>query len=177
MKHLTPIIAAAALALTLTGCATMSASECATANWQDLGHKDGQHGYPLSHMDERRQDCAKNGVSLNSDQYQAGYKAGILEYCTPSNGQTVGLQGQVYLNSCPANLEPEFLSHYEAGKRVYRAKLHINELNQESTHKQHQLKKAQDDSTRQELRHDLRQLDHQLDRAREELRKLENNLP
>lgn len=153
----------------VSGCTTMSESECATADWHDIGIKDGRNGMPASYMEERRQDCSKDGISLDQKQYVAGRNTGILEYCTPQNGRLQGQQGRAYLNSCPANLEHDFLTNYEAGKNVYRAQRSVDDLNRQSEHVQLQLDKEKDGAKRQDLRKELREIDRQLNRAREAL--------
>ena len=164
------------LVASFSGCATMSESECATADWHDIGVKDGRNGMPASYMEERRKDCAKDGISLNEKQYIAGRNTGILEYCTPENARSEGQQGRPYLNSCPANLEHNFLTNYEAGKHVYSAKRSVDDLNRQSEHVQRQLDKEKEGAKRQDLRKELRELDRQLDRARERLREQEQKL-
>lgn len=164
------------LIISFSGCTTMSESECATADWHDIGIKDGRNGTPASYMEKRRQDCTKDGFSLDQKQYMAGRNTGILQYCTSENGRSEGLLGRPYLNSCPANLEHDFLINYEAGKLVYSAKRNVDDLNRQSEHVQHKLDKEKEDVKRQDLRKELQALDHQLNRARTKLTDEERRL-
>ena len=50
--------------LGLSGCATMSAEECATGDWHMIGFEDGSMGYTVDRLGQHRKACAKYGVYL-----------------------------------------------------------------------------------------------------------------
>src|SRR5690625_561949 len=160
----------------MSGCATMTESECATADWHDVGYKDGRNGKPRDYMQERSTDCAKRGYALDAKKYQAGRDQGIAQYCTAENGRSEGLKGHPYLDACPAQLERDFLAPYRAAKRVYDAQEKVDELNRQSDHLTHQLKKEKQGSKRQGIRQELREIDDKLSDARKDLRHEENRL-
>src|SRR5699024_1343215 len=96
--------------IAMSGCATMTESECATADWHDVGYKDGRNGRPRAYMEERRTDCAKSGYALEEKKYQAVRELGIVQYCTAENGLSEGLIGHPYLYAWPALLDLDLLT-------------------------------------------------------------------
>ncbi|WP_319784053.1 DUF2799 domain-containing protein [Oceanisphaera sp. IT1-181] len=160
----------------LTGCASMSKQECLTANWLDQGFRDGRSGQPLTRIVDHRQACTKVGVIPKDTLYFQGRDQGIVHYCTSENGLAVGRQGHPYRNACPAALEHKFLVSYKQGKQLYEAEQRIEALSQD-THQLELLLRDEDDrEQRRYLRHHIRGLDWELQRARDEQRYLERNL-
>lgn len=164
------------LLLLLSGCASMSEQECLTANWLDKGYRDGRNGLPLTLLAEHREACAKVGVVPDNTLYLRGRDRGIVEYCTPENARHEGRLGRSYRNACPAHLERNFLRNYEDAKRVYDAEQEVDRLNRRSSELERALRKEKDDSKRQYLRRDLRELDRDLNRARDNVRYEERRL-
>lgn len=166
----------AAAAVFVSGCASMSEQECLSANWLDQGFRDGRNGQPLRRFEEHRQACAKVGVRPDQRLYLQGREQGIVHYCTPENAFEEGRLGRQYRNACPAHLEHGFLLAYEQGKLVYDAEQRIEKLNRESRQLEQRLKTEKDKDNRQSTRQELRDVDRQLQRAREDLRYLERRL-
>ena len=170
------IIGLVIAALLLSSCASMSEQECLTANWQDQGFRDGRNGEPLTRIEDHRQACAKVGVIPDQRLYFKGRDQGILHYCTPDNAIREGRLGRAYRNACPAHLEHRFLQAYEQGKEIYEVEQHIEKLNTESKQLEQALRKEEDRDQSRYLRQELRDIDRQLQRAREDLRYLERRL-
>ena len=105
--------------LTLASCASMSKSECLYADWRAIGYEDGAAGAPASAVSSRRQACAKAGVTPDMSEYLAGRDAGLVEYCTPTNGFSAGENGASYSGACGRHDEASFLEQYRAGARLY----------------------------------------------------------
>jgi cell wall-associated NlpC family hydrolase len=101
--------------LFISGCASMSKSECASANWETRGSLDGQNGSPLSLLSSHAKACAKIGVSPNAELYRKGHANGVRLYCTPQNGLAEGRQNAQYNDVCPTDLEAPFLSSFVDG--------------------------------------------------------------
>lgn len=160
----------------ISGCASMSEQECLTANWLDQGYRDGRNGMPLSYLGDHREACAKVGVVPNTERYNAGRDQGILEYCTPENGRSEGRLGRSYRNACPAYLERNFLRSYEDGRRVYEAEQEVERLNSRASDLERSIHHEKDDRRRQDLRRDLREIDRELRRARDDVRYQERRL-
>lgn len=113
------IIAALSI-FALTGCATMSAEECLTADWRAIGYEDGARGAPVSAVSGRRQTCAnKAGVTVDMASYLDGRAEGLFEFCQPSNGYALGARGGAYNGVCNGPEEYDFISAYQAGKQLF----------------------------------------------------------
>lgn len=166
----------AVAAVFVSGCASMSEQECLSANWLDQGFRDGRNGQPLRRFEEHRQACAKVGVRPDQRLYLQGREQGIVHYCTPENAFEEGRLGRQYRNACPAHLEHGFLLAYEQGKLVYDAEQRIEKLNRESRQLEQRLKTEKDKDSQQSIRQELRDVDRQLQGAREDLRYLERRL-
>lgn len=115
---LTTVLACIAL-ISLTGCATLSKSECLTADWQIIGLEDGANGRPTSYIGNHRSACADYGVKPNLDAYLAGHKRGVDQYCTYQTGYNLGERGSSYNKVCPENQYAEFSSGYQKGRQAY----------------------------------------------------------
>jgi hypothetical protein len=107
------------VALLMSGCAGMSQKECAAADWQTVGYEDGVNGYSGGRIGQYRTACAKYGVTPDLARYQAGREQGLREFCRPANGYRIGTAGGSYAAACPADLEPAFLSAFNAGHELY----------------------------------------------------------
>ncbi len=117
--------------LALSTCATLNEEECQTANWAQLGQSDGAAGRPSNYVELHREACAKHGVPVNDQQWFTGWQVGIRLYCTPQNGLLVGRDGKSYQNSCPADMNLEFLNAYQVGKRVFDARKELTDARSE----------------------------------------------
>ena len=137
----------------ISGCSTMSADECATADWRTIGYEDGAAGLEASAISRHRKACAKHGVTANFDAYEAGRHEGLRQYCRPANGYKVGRKGTTYNGVCPRDMEDEFLAAYEDGYEHFR------------------LQKAV-----QDIQRDIRRVDRDLVGAHAELETLEIDL-
>src|SRR5690606_21857100 len=85
----------------LAGCASMSEEECLTADWYERGVLDGRRGEPGNYVHEHHEACAKVGVTPDNEAWQRGRSVGIRYFCTPENGERVGLEGRAYRHTCP----------------------------------------------------------------------------
>jgi hypothetical protein len=112
--------ALAAAVVGVAGCQTMSAEECAAADWRALGYEDAaQRG--ADRLLKRGEDCAKTGVSADAEAYQSGFAMGMREFCIPERGFVFARRGGVFEGACPADLEAEFRPAYLDGVRVRQA--------------------------------------------------------
>lgn len=170
------VIGLIAAAVLVSSCASMSEQECLSANWLDQGFRDGRSGQPLTRLQEHRQACAKVGVRPDQRLYLQGREQGIVHYCTPDNAVEEGRLGRQYRNACPAHLEHSFLLAYEQGKRVYDAEQRIEKLNRESRQLEQRLKTEKDKDSQRYIRQELRDVDRQLQGARDDMRYLERRL-
>jgi hypothetical protein len=114
-----PLIAL--LGFLVSGCASMDEDECLVADWRAIGYEDGVSGIAASHIGERREACAKHGVTPNFAAYQQGRDEGLREYCTPASGYRLGRKGRPLTAVCPSELHGDFRDAYKSGREIYQA--------------------------------------------------------
>lgn len=139
--------------LIFSGCATMGKNECLNAQWRNIGYEDGVRGYRATRLAKHRQACADYGISPDLDEYTAGRRLGLAEWCTAANGFYQGRRGRVYKGVCPPELEGSFLSGMNHGREVY-------SYNREIDKREKHLREAHDD---------LFTMDEEIDSLEEEL--------
>lgn len=166
------LFALTALAL-LQACSTMSADECRTANWRDVGLRDGLAGEPLALLDRRTKACAEAGVTANAPLYLQGRNQGLPEYCRLDNAARQGLQGKSYHGVCAAGIDAEFRRRHAMGLEVYRARADLRSMDQRRRTLEDRLAEARTDEERRRRREELRDLDHDQRRARDRVRDAE----
>ncbi len=161
----------------LSGCATLDEDQCRTANWHELGVRDGLAGKPASHLREHIKACSEYGVRINEAAYQDGRATGLREYCQLDNAIETGLKGKQYQGVCPASVDRLFQRYNEAAYEVYRLRAEIDRTNSSIDEKSQRLRdKKLDEDRRADLRRDIRDLDRRLDNLRDELRDRERTL-
>ena len=105
--------------IALTGCATMSADQCATADWRALGFEDGSRGETLVKAERREDACADHGYAMDRAVYDSGRHAGLALYCTSQVAYRLGESGRSYTGVCVAHDEEGFLAAYRHGLELY----------------------------------------------------------
>jgi hypothetical protein len=139
------LIFTAMFSLALGGCASMSAEECETANWQTIGFEDGANGLPGSSIARHRKACAKAGITADQSEYEVGRLAGLREYCQPGRGYDVGRSGSRYQGVCPAELEGDFLAAFEEGRFLYGLEQAVRDAENALRRVDRELEDARDD--------------------------------
>lgn len=116
-----------------SGCASLSKNECANANWDAIGYRDGSRGKSVSRFDTHEKACTKHGFKADFALYKDGHQRGLEEvYCKPGNGYRLGLNGRGYNNVCPAGAAPEFLAAYHYGRDIYKVQRSYDVLQQKA---------------------------------------------
>ena len=105
--------------LVIPGCATLSKSECRTADWRTIGLEDGSKGRLANYIGNHRKACAEHGVTPDLAQYQLGHAEGLNHFCTAQKGFQQGNSGYGYNGVCPDGLRSEFLAGYESGRELF----------------------------------------------------------
>ena len=114
------IVATILILLIGSGCASMSAEECLTADWEAIGYEDGAKGASVSAVTSRRQACAKSAsVTVDMAAYMTGRDMGLVDFCRPSNAYALGTRGGVYHGVCAGPEEREFVAAFESGRQLY----------------------------------------------------------
>lgn len=133
------------LIASLGGCASMSSDECANSDWTAIGYEDGSRGYTSDRFTNRRKACAKHGITADFQTYQDGRHRGLVEFCRPSRGFTVGANGGQYNGVCAADLEPEFLEAYHVGYQLYNLRAKVNNASTRIYQHERELKNVKKD--------------------------------
>ena len=106
--------------LSISACVTLksqlnSKKQCETKDLYQDGYNLAVQGVPESLFASYQIKCDKYGVKLNQAQYVKERTAGLKVFCSFETGYQVGLAGKPYHNTCPKNLELDFLRGYSAG--------------------------------------------------------------
>ena len=148
----------------------MDAKDCEYADWSALGREDALNGRSASMGAERAKECRQFGEPVNMRAYQAGFRAGLDDFCTPSSGAAYGDKGRYYSPGyCPAGMEAAFLSGYTPAYDRYKFREKVSELRSDiDSHERdiHKLRSQhdKDNSARiAQLEYELRRLHRQLD--------------
>lgn len=133
MRTIFITIAAAAGALSLGSCATLSEEQCLVGDWYSIGIADGEQGHAATRLSEHTEACVRHGVTPDSSAYFSGREQGLTRYCTPGNGFRLGSNGNSYAGVCPAALEADFVAAYSDGQIVWNAQARLNSLRNDRT--------------------------------------------
>jgi hypothetical protein len=128
----------------LSGCASMSADECAMSDWRTIGYEDGSMGYTADRLGNHRKACAKHGVAPDFEAYQTGRREGLRQYCQPSRGFNVGASGARYNGVCPGDMEPDFVDAYNRGHKLYNLRANVNRANSAVIAREAELERTKD---------------------------------
>jgi hypothetical protein len=134
-----------AFALLLSGCATLSESQCVASDWQTVGYSDGVAGIQSSRLLKHQNACVKHGVIPDREAYLVGWEKGVRRYCVPENGFNAGESGKSYTNVCPVELQESFHAAYQEGRQIYLAKSEIDGMNRQIAHKEQRLRQIEQD--------------------------------
>jgi hypothetical protein len=182
----------------LASCATMSPEECKVANWRDVGQRDGLQGEALSQLNDRAEDCAKGGVTINTQAYMQGRDEGLRSYCRVENAVPLGLSGGTYRGVCPGYIDAQFQMRFQIARAVHDLRSEVKNLDSRtdtlerrlrdanrseesrlrdaaSEEERKKVRKSLDDE-RREIREQLSETDRRLRHKRDELRAAEYDL-
>lgn len=158
-----------AVAAALAGCATMDAKDCEHADWAALGRTDALHGRSTSMGAERAKECRKYGDPVNMNAYQTGFRAGLVDFCTPAGGAAFGDKGEYYTRGyCPVGTEAGFLSGYTPAFERYQFREKVRSLRSDIDSRESEIRKlrsqkGKDNSAR------IDRLDSEIHRLRRQL--------
>jgi hypothetical protein len=144
----------------------MSVDECKTANWSDVGLRDGLAGRALSVLDDRVKDCAEAKVRVDTPRYLAGRERGLLDYCRLDNAVRVGLAGHSYAGVCAGG---EFGRRFEVAHEVYEARRALDHEAGRRHGLESRLREASKDDERHRAREALQRHDSAMRRLRDRL--------
>lgn len=104
-----------------TGCSTYSKKQCESFDWKEEGRKAALAGEKISERASHfHATCEKEqNVSLDKEQFIAGYKVGLKLFCNRETGLKHGANGGKYAGICPKTEENDFLVGYNSGQLSY----------------------------------------------------------
>jgi hypothetical protein len=171
-----------ALALcALSGCASLSKSECLNANWEDIGVRDGANGEPEEYLIQHSTACAKVNVAPDRGAWLHGREKGLERFCQPLRMYNLGEYGSSFDAAICRNFDQERLvDAYEKGREVNRRAHVLDEIDAELRDIRTKLEnKELEKKERERLAYRLGQLEYQridADRSLEHARRRARDL-
>lgn len=175
MPRFFPAAILAVCTIAVTGCATMSESECRHADWLQLGERDARQGRTTEHFADRAEACREHGLSADQAAYREGWRRGLEHFCTPDSGFRHGLAGDGYRDICPSGRERPFLASYELGLDIHRAREELDRLDRDIASLENDLEEIDDPDGQvaDRIRRDIRDRQYDVRRVERDLGRLE----
>lgn len=127
------------LSIILSGCASLSKTECQVADWYAIGYKDGKNGMGLDYILQHNKACSRVQITPDKTLWEQGRQQGLKQYCIVERAYAQGSQNQNFnYLLCPAEQQFALRQHHQRGKEVYLA---LNQI--EKDKKQLELYKEQ----------------------------------
>lgn len=162
-------------AIALNGCATLNESQCRSADWYQLGTRDGSEGYARNRLESHREACSEFGLVADDAAWRQGYEDGLESYCTADNGYRVGRRGGSYARVCPAEADGEFIAAYELGRETSAVEQELAQVRQRiDALESHLGNNKIDDATRKDLRRQVSEQYRQASWLRRSLERLDS---
>jgi hypothetical protein len=131
-RLLLKLIATSVLLASLSGCASLSKSECLSADWQDIGIRDGADGRPEEYLIRHAQACAKVEVTPDREKWLAGREQGLDRFCVPYRAYQLGEYGSGFdVGICRRYDQERLINAYERGLEVNRLGAEVDSLQSE----------------------------------------------
>jgi hypothetical protein len=174
------VLAGVAL-LSTGGCASLSKDECLSANWEDVGIRDGANGQPEEYLIRHSTACAKVSVVPDRGAWMHGREKGLERFCVPSRMYNIGEYGGGFDAAICRNFDQErLIDAYEKGREVNRRIGTLSNIDAELRDIRTRLeKKDLEQKERERLAYRLGQLEYEridaqqaLERARHRARDL-----
>ena len=129
-------LTAAAIAVlafaSLGGCASISKSECLSANWEDVGIRDGANGRGEEYLIQHSKACAKVGVTPDRSAWLKGREQGLERFCVPYRVYQIGEYGGGFdVGICRGFDEERLRNAYERGREVNRLASDVSSIDGE----------------------------------------------
>jgi len=152
--------------LGLGGCASIPPEQCATMDWYALGLQDGRDGRAADRMNEHREACAEVRVVPNEQAWLEGRSKGLVEFCELPRAVSLGRQRSAYEGVCT---DARFGQLYRAARKVGDAQARVDSIDSDISWRESEIdRKKTSDDRRRVLRSEIRDLDRQRSRARDD---------
>lgn len=109
----------------LSSCAIVSQNECVVSDWHEQGVIVGTAGANEYQARRNFESCGDEKPVSHRNAYISGYREGIAAYCTKDSGFVTGLEGYIYQDVCPEELQETFLIGYRAGSALFVADVEL----------------------------------------------------
>lgn len=154
----------------LSGCATLSETECISGNWQQIGYKDGKYGRDSDYILKHESACAEYDVRVDREAYESGRVKGLNLYCTADNGFNRGNTGSYPNPSCKAGY-PDYDDGYYDGllERRDRLQHQLGEAHHEHDVLTEVQRRVKDEEEIERVNHELEDLDDDIDDLHDEI--------
>lgn len=158
------------LAIALSGCATLSETECASGNWYQIGYQDGKFGRDSDYVLNHESACIEYGVRIDRNQYEQGRQKGLEVYCTPHNGFQHGVNGNYSNQNCVAGF-PEYSGSYKDGlfSRHESLQVQLDELMREHEILRQAIRRIEDEKEKDRLSLELDDIDKQIQSTKNQI--------
>lgn len=104
-----------AISLFMNSCASLSKKQCLKGDWNSIGLSDGKKGYEIDRISKHKTACNEFDILVDKRTYEKGWWQGIIHYCVPENGYSLGTAATPYNPVCRGKLENGFLVGYIEG--------------------------------------------------------------
>jgi len=155
-----------ALALTslVSGCATLSETECISGNWEQIGYQDGKSGRDSDYILKHESACIEYGVEVDRLSYEKGRQEGLTRYCTSSNGYNRGVNGSQPNLSCNSEQFPQYYDGLYQGLivRFDDIQAELNEAYKEHDILSEVLRRIEDEEEKKRIDNELEDLDDEI---------------
>jgi hypothetical protein len=158
------VVASMLVALaTLSGCASLSKSECLSANWEDVGVRDGANGRGEEYLIQHSKACAEVNVTPDRESWLKGRDRGLERFCVPQRAYQIGEYGGNFdVGICRGFDEDRLARAYDRGRDLHRISQDLSSLNGEINSLRNLLeKKDLEQKERERLIYRLGQLEYQ----------------
>lgn len=163
--------------LTLSGCATLSETECRMGDWRGLGFDDGRAGYPEIRLADHRKACTEYRIVPDEVAYREGRQVGLRHYCELPNALEEGLAGRRYQGVCPPEVDRDFRDLNDAAYSVQDLRGDLQGVDSQIDGLERKLRSDKtSDKQRAKIRDQVRDLDRQRERLHDDLRHAERRL-
>lgn len=145
------------------GCASLSKDECLSANWEDIGVRDGANGQPEEYLIQHSTACAKVNVAPDRGAWLHGRERGLERYCVPQRMYSIGEYGGAFEAGICRNFDQDRLvDAYEKGREVHRRADILSDIDSELRDIRTRLeKKDLEQKERERLAYRLGQLEYE----------------
>lgn len=131
-RSLIRVFAGLVLLSTLGGCASLSKNECLSANWEDIGIRDGANGRPEEYLIQHSTACAKVNVAPDRGAWLHGRERGLERFCQPHRMYSIGEYGGGFDAGICRNFDQDrLIDAYELGREVHRISNDVSAIDTE----------------------------------------------